>query len=110
MVIVFRPNFLYRWEYTLRCFNIFNPLSHNLVGCNIYANILIDNSLACRDAKLRALVAMDCFMMTFRELAINIAKGWPKTLANEVCNGPEGVSEQLDVKEQSIFQSLQIHS
>ena len=56
MVIVFRPKHYIYVEYMLWCFSIIDSLSHNLVGCNIYANILSHNSLACRDAKLRALL------------------------------------------------------
>ena len=96
-------NFTYKWEYTPWRINIVDDLSRNHLGGNACANVLSHDSLGCRDVRLRALLAMSCFTLSSREMAVDISNGASRAPTNEVCIGFDCVNEQLVVKEQLFF-------
>jgi hypothetical protein len=73
--------------------NIADPLGCYPLGCNAYANVLIHKSLECKDVKLRALLAMNCCMLSFRGIVVDISKGAPRAPAYDLCSGYQYVNE-----------------
>ena len=89
----FEQNFTYRWEYRLGHNNIADPLSCKPLGSNAYDDVLNHDPLGCRDVKLKTLLVMSCLMLSFGEMVVDISKGAPRAVANDVCRGHECVNE-----------------
>jgi hypothetical protein len=105
MVRVLEQHFTHKWEYKPRWFNVVDPLNGNPLRNNIFVHVFDIDPLGHQDAKLKILLDLITFILSFGKMDVNVSMNVFVMLAREECSYM-CINEHLVVKKHDFFQSI----